>query len=85
MLLEDDDKKLKKIHDDYKSGKMTTGELKKYTIDKINSFLAVHQKKREEAKRLLTNLFGKNELFFFIKDVFEFFSIFYFIKSFSFH
>ncbi|MEK6918531.1 MAG: tryptophan--tRNA ligase [Nanoarchaeota archaeon] len=59
MLLEDDDKKLKKIHDDYKSGKMTTGELKKYTIDKINSFLAVHQKKREEAKKVVDKFIWK--------------------------
>lgn len=50
MLFEEDDKKLKKIYDDYKSGKMTTGELKKYTIDKINSFLEKHQKAREKAK-----------------------------------
>jgi len=39
MLLEEDDDKLKQIYNDYKSGKLTTGELKKYTIDKINNFL----------------------------------------------
>jgi len=50
MLLEPNDKKLKQIHDDYKSGKLTTGELKKYTIGKINSFLKEHQKAREKAK-----------------------------------
>src|SRR3989338_7190592 len=51
MLLEEDDKKLKQIHDDYKFGKLTTGELKKYTIEKINSFLEKHQKEREKAKK----------------------------------
>jgi len=51
MLLEEDDSKLKKIHDDYKSGKMSTGDLKKYTIDKINKFLANHQKNRELARK----------------------------------
>jgi len=51
MLLEEDDNKLKQIHDDYKSGKLLTGELKQYTIDKINSFLKEHQKKRELAKK----------------------------------
>ncbi|PIO08702.1 tryptophan--tRNA ligase [Candidatus Pacearchaeota archaeon CG10_big_fil_rev_8_21_14_0_10_34_12] len=45
-LFEPDDEKLKEIYDDYKSGKMTTGELKDYTIKKINSFLKEHQKKR---------------------------------------
>ena len=43
--------KLKKIHDDYKSGKMLTGELKSILIEKINEFLSVHQQKREEARK----------------------------------
>jgi tryptophanyl-tRNA synthetase len=48
--LEDDDKKLKEIYKEYKSGKMLTGELKKYTGEKISKFLEEHQKKREKAK-----------------------------------
>src|SRR3989344_6118293 len=51
MFFEGDDKKLEKIYEDYKSGKMLTGELKKYTIEKINAFLRGHQKRREEAKK----------------------------------
>ena len=51
MFFEPDDKKLKKIYDDYKSGKMLTGELKALTIEKINSFLKEHQKKREQARK----------------------------------
>jgi len=50
-LFEPDDKKLKKIHDDYKSGKLTTGELKSYTIEKINSFLKNHQRKLKQAEK----------------------------------
>lgn len=50
-FFEPDDKKIKKIHDDYKSGKMLTGELKQYLVDKINDFLKEHQKKRELAKK----------------------------------
>ena len=53
MIFEPDDKKLKKIYDDYKKGLMSTGELKSYTIDKLNSFLKVHQTKRKRAKRLI--------------------------------
>tara|TARA_Y100000310_G_C20623786_1_gene784730 strand:+ start:333 stop:1454 length:1122 start_codon:yes stop_codon:yes gene_type:complete len=45
-LFEEDDKKLKQIEKDYKSGKLLTGELKKYTIEKISSFLKEHQKRR---------------------------------------
>lgn len=53
MFFEPDDAKLKKIHDDYKSGKLTTGELKQITIDKINAFLKEHQKKRKLAEKQL--------------------------------
>jgi tryptophanyl-tRNA synthetase len=51
FFFEPDDKKLQKIYDDYKSGKMLTSELKQILIDKINSFLKEHQKKRELAKK----------------------------------
>jgi tryptophanyl-tRNA synthetase len=49
-FFEEDDKKLKKIHDDYSSGDMLTGELKQILIKKLNAFLKDHQKKREKAK-----------------------------------
>ncbi len=51
MFFEPDDAKLKKIHDDYKSGKMTTAELKNYAINKINEFLKEHQKKKDLAEK----------------------------------
>jgi len=60
MLFEPDDKKLQKIHDDYKSGKMLTSELKSILIEKINAFLKEHQKKREQAKNQI-NKFLFNE------------------------
>ncbi|MEA3329693.1 MAG: tryptophan--tRNA ligase [Nanoarchaeota archaeon] len=50
MMFELDDKKLAQLEKDYKSGELSTGELKKYTIKKINNFLKEHQKKREKAK-----------------------------------
>ncbi len=53
MFLEEDDDKLQEIYNDYKSGKLTTGELKKYTIDKLNLFLKDHQAKREKAKKVI--------------------------------
>lgn len=59
MFFEPDDKKLKKIHDDYKSGKMLTSELKQLTIDKINAFLKEHQKKKKEAEKLLSKFIFK--------------------------
>ena len=51
IFFEPDDVKLKKIYDDYKSGKMLTGELKAILIEKINNFLSLHQEKREEARK----------------------------------
>jgi tryptophanyl-tRNA synthetase len=53
MFFEPDDKKLKKIYDDYKSGKLLSGELKQLLIDKMSAFLAEHQKKRAQAEKVL--------------------------------
>lgn len=50
-MFEPDDKKLQEIYNAYKSGAMTSGELKQITIDKINAFLKEHQKAREKAKK----------------------------------
>ena len=57
-FLEDDDEKLKWIYDDYKSGKMLSGELKAILIEKLNSFLSVHQEKREKARGLIDKFVG---------------------------
>ncbi len=56
-LFEDDDKKLKKIYDDYKSGKLLTGEMKQILIDKLTVFLKDHQKKRIKAKKEINKFF----------------------------
>jgi tryptophanyl-tRNA synthetase len=53
MFFEPDDKKLEQIEKDYRSGKLLSGELKAILIEKINIFLKEHQKKREEAKKML--------------------------------
>lgn len=45
---EEDDNKLKTLYDNYKAGKILSGELKALLIDKINIFLAVHQQRREQ-------------------------------------
>ncbi len=50
MFFEPDDKKLKAVYDDYKSGSLLSGELKGMLIEKINRFLSEHQKKRERAR-----------------------------------
>ena len=60
IFFEPDDKKLEQIHDDYKSGKMLTGELKEILIEKINQFLATHQQKREMARDRLDQFLFKD-------------------------
>jgi len=60
MLFEPSDEKLKKIHDDYKSGKLLTGELKAILIEKINAFLKEHQKKRKEAEKMVDKFLVKS-------------------------
>ncbi|NOX71167.1 MAG: tryptophan--tRNA ligase [Candidatus Micrarchaeota archaeon] len=50
-FFEEDDAKLVDIYNKYKSGEMLSGELKAILIEKLNSFLETHQKKREEAKK----------------------------------
>ena len=61
IFFEPNDEKLKKIYEDYKSGKMLTGELKSILIEKINSFLKIHQQKREEAKKNLSKFLLSDE------------------------
>ncbi|MFH1978208.1 MAG: tryptophan--tRNA ligase, partial [Candidatus Aenigmatarchaeota archaeon] len=50
FMFEEDDKKIKKIHDEYKSGKLLTGELKQILIEKMTKFLEKHQDQREKAR-----------------------------------
>ena len=61
IFFEPDDKKLKSIYEDYKSGKLLTGELKAILIEKINEFLIVHQEKREKAKNQIEQFLFENK------------------------
>ncbi|MCI2414992.1 MAG: tryptophan--tRNA ligase [Candidatus Aramenus sp.] len=49
-FFEPDDNRIKKIEEEYRSGKMLTGELKQILIERLNEFLEQHRQKREEAK-----------------------------------
>jgi tryptophanyl-tRNA synthetase len=59
-FFEEDDKKLEKIYQDYKSGKLLSGEIKKILIDKLNKFLKEHQKNREKAKKTVDKFLVKS-------------------------
>lgn len=47
-FFEEDDKKIEEIRENYQSGKMLTGELKRYASQKISEFLQEFQRKRKE-------------------------------------
>lgn len=56
---EEDDKKLEKIENDYRSGKLLSGEMKAIIIEKLNLFLAEHQRRRAQAPKLLDKFIYK--------------------------
>jgi len=60
IMFESDEKKLRKIYEDYKSGNMLTGELKAILIKKIQTFLKNHQKEKEKAKKSLDKFILKD-------------------------
>jgi tryptophanyl-tRNA synthetase len=52
-FFEEDDNRIEEIGEDYKSGKILSGELKQLLVDKLNYFLEDHRRKRDEAKDLV--------------------------------
>ena len=58
---EEDDSKLQEIYDNYKSGELLSGELKNILIQKLQTFLAVHQQLREQARSRVDEFICKPE------------------------
>jgi tryptophanyl-tRNA synthetase len=56
---EDDDKKLAEIYDKYSKGELLSGELKTILINKINTILSEHQKRRKEAEKQIDKFIYK--------------------------
>jgi tryptophanyl-tRNA synthetase len=52
----EDDKELKKIHDKYKSGKMTSGEIKQLACKKMEAFMKDFNKKLAKARKNIKRL-----------------------------
>ncbi len=61
-FFEPDDKKLRKIEEDYRSGKMLTGELKQILIQKINEFLSKHRENKEKFKEKVKDFLYEGRL-----------------------
>lgn len=62
ILFEDDDVALQKIHDDYRSGKLLTGELKMILVEKLVKFLDAHQKAKKKAEKQIDKFKYKSAL-----------------------
>jgi tryptophanyl-tRNA synthetase len=58
-LFEPDDRKIEKIGEDYRSGKLLSGEMKQLFVDHINAFLEKHQKAREALRPKLEDFMLK--------------------------
>jgi tryptophanyl-tRNA synthetase len=52
-IFEPDDGRIREIHDAYKSGAMTSGEMKEMLAGKVEAFLKKHQENREKARKKL--------------------------------
>jgi len=56
-LFEEDDKKVKELWENCKSGKIICGECKSILAKKVKDFLVEHQRKREKAKNVVEEYF----------------------------
>jgi tryptophanyl-tRNA synthetase len=52
----ENDKELKKIYDEYKAGRMTTGEIKDITCEKLTKFMKEFEKNFEKARKIVSSL-----------------------------
>lgn len=50
MFFEPDTRKVEELRQQYKEGKLLSGEMKQILIEKVNSFLQAHRDRREKAK-----------------------------------
>lgn len=50
MFFEPDDTQLDHIHDQYRSGRMLSGEIKQILIEKVSHYLEAHQNKRDSVR-----------------------------------
>lgn len=60
IFFEEDDNKLTEIETKYRKGEMLTGELKSYTINKINEFLKKHQDNKRKAEKIFDKFIFRN-------------------------
>lgn len=62
MFFEEDDKKIQSLEKGYKKGTLSTGEMKNHLIEKLNSFLKEHKRKRKKAEKPVKKLMYEGKL-----------------------
>jgi len=61
-IFEDDDSAIQRIANEYSTGKMLTGEIKKILAQKVNQLLEEHRKKRERSEELYSKFLYDGKL-----------------------
>jgi tryptophanyl-tRNA synthetase len=62
IFFEPDDGRLKKIEEEYRSGKMLTGELKEILVEKVCRFLEEHRGRRDKAREEIKEFMYEGKL-----------------------
>lgn len=62
ILFEENESRLKQIHDEYRSGKMLSGEMKMILIEKINAFLVKHRENKKKAEKEIESFMHSGKL-----------------------
>lgn len=62
ILFEDNDSELERIYQDYRLGKLLTGELKLVLVEKLAKFLELHQKAKNKAEKQIDKFKYKSKL-----------------------
>jgi tryptophanyl-tRNA synthetase len=62
IFFEPDDGRLRKIEEEYRSGKMLTGELKEILVEKVCRFLEEHRERREKAREEIKEFMYEGKL-----------------------
>ena len=69
MMFEPDDKVLSKIEDDYRTGKLLSGEIKNMLIDRITKYNNTHRESRKKAEKNIKDFFITEEKIMHLKRI----------------
>jgi len=61
-IFEEDDDEIKRIGNEYSSGKLLTGEVKKILAQKVNQLLEKHREKRERSEEMYSTFLYDGKL-----------------------